>query len=599
MENNEKQSITNLNIKQLIADFVGCDIQQLTVAPKLEMGDFSLPCFAMAKEKKVSPNLIAEDLKNNLMKKLPPFIKDIQTIGGYLNFYLNRNIVSQLIILNSFLPFQFSNIGQNKVVCIDYCSPNLAKYMHIGHVANLVIGESLRRIHEYLGYNVKRICYVGDYGTPFGKMVVAIKKWSDIEKIKTGGIDEIQNLYIKFAQEEVENEGLIEEARYASKQIEEKQGDAYEIYKEIINIAIAECKRVVKLMDVEFDDWRGESTYSNAIENVLKELQEKNISHKENGAQIVNLEEYGLHIAVVQRSDGGSVYLTRDICAAEDRFKKYNFDKMLYVVASEQKLHFAQLFKILELMDKKYSKNLQHITYGLFSMKEGKISSRKGKQALFVDLLKEGEDSAYNFVKDKNFILENKESVVKKVARSSIAFSVLKVERNKDKVFDKEKTISFDGETAPYIQYTYARCCSLIRKYENLNLQNKTENKTENKAIQELLKLDNILKMSEYLKERTVENKLQEVYEKNFYLFKKIYQIDEAIVDAYKKNEPYILAREILDLCQEFNKFYNEFKIIDENNLNLTKQLMMIVKSVKNKLEQTMPLVMIDTIIEM
>ena len=198
MENIEKQSITNLNIKQLIADFVGCDIQQLTVAPKLEMGDFSLPCFTMAKEKKVSPNLIAEDLKNNLMKKLPPFIKDIQTIGGYLNFYLNRNIVSQLIILNSFLPFQFSNIGQNKVVCIDYCSPNLAKYMHIGHVANLVIGESLRRIHEYLGYNVKRICYVGDYGTPFGKMVVAIKKWSDIEKIKTGGIDEIQNLYIKF-----------------------------------------------------------------------------------------------------------------------------------------------------------------------------------------------------------------------------------------------------------------------------------------------------------------------------------------------------------------------------------------------------------------
>lgn len=599
MENNEKQSITNLNIKQLIADFVGCDIQQLTVAPKLEMGDFSLPCFAMAKEKKVSPNLIAEDLKNNLMKKLPPFIKDIQTIGGYLNFYLNRNIVSQLIILNSFLPFQFSNIGQNKVVCIDYCSPNLAKYMHIGHVANLVIGESLRRIHEYLGYNVKRICYVGDYGTPFGKMVVAIKKWSDIEKIKTGGIDEIQNLYIKFAQYEVEDENLIEEARNASKDIEDKIGEAYEIYKEIISIAIAECKRVVKLMDVEFDDWRGESTYSNAIENVLKELQEKNISHKENGAQIVNLEEYGLHIAVVQRSDGGSVYLTRDICAAEDRFKKYNFDKMLYVVASEQKLHFAQLFKILELMDKKYSKNLQHITYGLFSMKEGKISSRKGKQALFVDLLKEGEDSAYNFVKDKNFILENKESVVKKVARSSIAFSVLKVERNKDKVFDKEKTISFDGETAPYIQYTYARCCSLIRKYENLSLQNKTENKTENKAIQELLKLDNILKISEYLKERTVENKLQEVYEKNFYLFKKIYQIDEAIVDAYKKNEPYILAREIIDLCQEFNKLYHEVKIIDENNLNLTEQLIEIVKSVKIKLEQTMPLVMIDTIIEM
>ena len=599
MENNEKQSITNLNIKQMIADFVGCDIQQLTVAPKLEMGDFSLPCFTMAKEKKVSPNLIAEDLKNNLMKKLPPFIKDIQTIGGYLNFYLNRNIVSQLIILNSFLPFQFSNIGQNKVVCIDYCSPNLAKYMHIGHVANLVIGESLRRIHEYLGYNVKRICYVGDYGTPFGKMVVAIKKWSDIEKIKTGGIDEIQNLYIKFAQNEVENESLIEEARNASKEIEDKKGQSYEIYKEIINIAIAECKRVVKLMDVEFDDWRGESTYSNAIENVLKELQEKNISHKENGAQIVNLEEYGLHIAVVQRSDGGSVYLTRDICAAEDRFKKYNFDKMLYVVASEQKLHFSQLFKILELMDKKYSKNLQHITYGLFSMKEGKISSRKGKQALFVDLLKEGEDSAYNFVKDKNFILENKESVVKKVARSSIAFSVLKVERNKDKVFDKEKTISFDGETAPYIQYTYARCCSLIRKYENLSLQNKTENKTENKAIQELLKLDNILKMSEYLKERTVENKLQEVYEKNFYLFKKIYQIDEAIVDAYKKNEPYILAREILDLCQEFNKLYHEVKIIDENNLNLTEQLIEIVKSVKIKLEQTMPLVMIDTIIEM
>ena len=562
-----------MNFKEEIAKFVGVSADLITPSPKAEMGDFCLPCFAFAKEQKKSPFLVATELKAKLEPSLPAFLEKMEVIAGYLNFFLDKEFAAKNILESCHKEFEHKDLGKGKRLCIDYCSPNLAKYMHIGHFSNLVTGESLQRIYAYLGYDITKICYVGDYGTPFGKMVVAIKKWGDLETVKQKGIDEIQNLYIEFAKREVEDESLIEEARKASKMIEDKEGEPYEIYKLITGIAIEECKRIVALMNVTFDDWRGESFYSDSMAGVLNELEEKKISEiGEGGATIVDLEEYGAHIAVVKRADGGSVYITRDLTAAEDRYNLYKFDKMLYVVGLEQSNHFKQLFKILELMGKPYAKNMQHISYGLFSMKEGKISSRKGKQALFAELFAEGVEAAQEVVKDKEFAIEDKGEFVKKVARSALAFSVLKVERNKDKIFDKEKMISFDGETAPYIQYTYARCCSLERKFEefakkhNLN----TETQGDTTAASE-----------------------------NFALIKTLYAANQSVLDAYEKHEPCFIARALIDICQEFNKFYHNTKILDDSNPGCATELMQIVLAVKKRLKSLMPLVLIDVVEEM
>lgn len=561
-----------MNFKKEIATLLGVQENLIAASPKEQMGDFSFACFSLAKEMGKAPNLIAQDYKEKLAKNLPPFVEKVEVIGGYLNFFLNKPLVAPMILADAGKEFEYNDFGAGQTVCIDYCSPNLAKFMHIGHFTNLAIGESLRRIYEKMGFDVKRICYVGDYGTPFGKMVVAIKEWGNLQDVKSQGIEAIQNLYIEFAKREEENENLIEMARQASKNIEEKHGIDYEIYKEIINVAIDECKGIVAKVGVEFDDWRGESTYSNSIKPMVENLLDKNIARKENGAVIVDLTEDNLHVAVVQRSDGGSVYLTRDLCAVEDRFSLYNFSQMLYVVGQEQKNHFSQLFRICSLLDKPYANSLKHITYGLFSMPEGKISSRKGKQALFTDLYNEGVASAKEVVKDKKFEFEKVEDVITKVARSSIAFSILKVERNKEKVFDKDKIISFDGETAPYVQYTYARTCSLERKFRELD-------PSQN--------------------EKLPNEEIAQIYSQNFKMYKILNNLDQMVKLAYDRAEPCYIAREIVDLCQEFNKFYHNVKILNEKNYGLSSILMQTVLAIKGKLAEMMPLVMLDLIEEM
>ncbi|MDD4815970.1 MAG: arginine--tRNA ligase [Clostridia bacterium] len=561
-----------MEFKNELAKFAEVNENQILVSPKKEMGDFCLPCFEFAKLFKKPPNIIAKEYLQKLNTKTSNLIGKMEVVGGYLNFFLNKNLITKEI-LKTFADFDFKykNIGKGKTVCIDYCSANLAKYLHIGHMSTTVIGESLQRIYKTLGYKVIKINFLGDYGTPFGKMIVAIKLWGDIEDIKNRGIDAIQDLYVKFASNETEE--LMEKARFASKCVEDKVGEEYKIYKLIIDISIRECKRIINLIGIDFDDWRGESYYNDKMQPILNELQEKNITKVENGATIVDLNDFDLSVAVIKRTDGGSMYITRDLCAVEDRYKLYDFDEMLYVVAVQQKLHFAQLFKVAELLKKSYANKLKHISFGMFSTPEGKIASRKGKQAIFVDIYKSACDSANEIIKDKTFQYENKSTVAHKVAKSAISFSILKVERSKDKIFDLAKAISFDGETAPYLQYTYARCCSLIRNFEKLekNCNTNINNK----------------------------EKLNEIYQNYFDIFKIANSFQDTVLQAKDKAEPCLIARELLDLAQVFNKFYNEIKILDNNNFKLSKDLMEIVKMVKTVLEFGLPLVLVDIVSEM
>lgn len=558
----------NMNLKQIIADFAEIDESKVLLAPKPDLGDFCIPCFDIAKKLGRNPNEVANEWKDHLFQKNNHMIEGIKVVGGYLNFYINKSLFAKKLIGEDF-SFAYKEKGKGKTVCIEYCSANLAKYLHIGHMSTTFIGESLRRIYSSMGYNVVRINYLGDYGTPFGKMVVAIQKWGDIESVKEKGVDEIQALYVRFSQNE--NEELMALARNASKKIEMQEGEEFEIYKLIVKISIQECKRLMELIGVDFDDWRGESYYKDKLESVVDELHYHSISKESEGAEIVDLTEFNKGVAVVKRKDGASVYLTRDLCAVEDRFNIYNFDEMLYVVAIQQKLYFEQLGKICELLNKPYANRLKHVSYGMFSTPEGKIASRQGKQAIFIDMFDKAFNNAKEILKDKNLSYEDKDEVAKKVAIGAIAFSILKVERNKDKVFELEKAISFDGETAPYLQYTYARTCSLIRKFEELSVPDSA----------------------------CCDDDLDDVYQEIYPMLKLINDFSDIVNLAHETLEPSVIAKNLIDIAQFFNAFYNSHKILDSQNPEKTKDLMKVVKLVNSVLRFGMPLVIVEPIQEM
>lgn len=606
-----------MNLKKIIADFAGLNENQLLVSASADRGDFCFPCFSLAKEQKQNPKIIAENLANQYSLKKNDYIEKVEALSGYVNFFLKKEALAEKIIDNVQTEYKLSNIGDGKTVCVEYCSANLAKYLHIGHFSTTIIGESINRIYKALGYNVVRINYLGDYGTPFGKMVVAVQKWSSVNEIKKKGVDKIQSLYVEFSKKEAENtnntfqinfnffvkdystqysnsinqikdylfqddeytlslnqdekEDFMEEARKASKMIEDKKGEEYEIYKNIIKIAIDETKDILNKFDITFDDWNGESYYSDKINDKTFDLLNKKIASFSDKTIIIDLSNFNLGTTVLRRSDGGSVYITRDLCAVDDRFEKYHFDEMLYVVAVQQKLHFEQLFKICELENCPFANKLKHVSFGMFSTPEGKIASRKGKQAILKDILQTAEDKAMDVIKDRNFEIENKNVVAKKVARSSLAFSVLKIERNRDKIFDLQKSISFDGETAPYLLYTNARTYSILRKYEKIN-----------KNIE--------IKANE---------KYKEIYIKHFGIIKTINDFDKKVIEAKEKCEPAIIAKELLNLAQDFNKLYNEIKIIDESDLYTTSKLISLVKAVQNTFKVGLPLVVVDNVQEM
>ena len=560
-----------MNFKEIISDaiqFDGIDkqtiISSLTLTPDVSMGDYSLPCFVFSKTLHASPVQIAEQIKECV--NLGEYIEKVQVVGGYLNFYLNKEAIIKNVIQttkNGYSP----KAKNNKVMCIDYSSVNLAKYMHIGHWATTIIGEAISRLYENQGYKVVRMNYVGDYGLPFGKMMYGYLTWGNSQDVENRGIDALQELYVKFCANE--SEELLEKAREYSKKIEEKDEKIYPIYEWFIEISKKEAKRLLDRAGITFDTWRGESYYNDKMDSVISELKQSGLAKTSEGALIVDLNDYNLGVSVIQRSDGASLYVTRDIAALEDRYKTYNFDEMIYVTAVQQCNHFEKLFKICELLKKPYADKLYHAAYGMFSLPEGKIASRKGKQALFEDLLNDAEENVSNAMKDKNFDESKRKELCEKIGKSAVAFSILKVDRIKDKVFDKDQATSFDGETAPYIQYTLARINSILKKANDNNIQ--------------------------YLQAGLNDINSESV----FTICKQLNGIQDTIDLAFAKKEPSILAREVILLCKNFNKFYGEQKVIDLTNIEKTQSLCLFIECIKNFLLYTMPLLCIELVQEM
>lgn len=561
-----------MNIKQIIIDSLPEEYSNLgeliTESIDWTKGDYCLPCFSLSKTLHKSPIAIAEEIKGQL--KANEYIQKTEVVAGYINFYLDKTKISQLVIeeiLNNGDNAFLSKVGDGKTICIDYSSVNLAKYMHIGHLKNTIVGESLARIFEAVGYKVVRINYIGDYGTPFGKIISAYRLWGSKEDVDKRGIDALQDLYIKFNQEAENNPSLDDMARGEFKKIEQKQEDSYSLYKWVIAIAIKEAERLLDILGVKFDSWRGESYYSEKLDETIAKLESKGLVKESQGALIVDLEKFDMPPCLVRRSDGASLYATRDIAAAIDRFDNYHFDKMFYVTGHEQMLHFKQIFKVLELAGFDFAKNLEHIHYGLFSLPSGKISSRKGKQATLSDLMQLANNKAQEVIKDRQFFIENPNEVARKVAKAVLNFATIKVEVGKDCVFDVDKAFSFDGETAPYMQYSYTRIESILRKFNAMNIQGKADYSV----------LDN-----------------QDAFE----LLKAVNGVKDSILLAYSKREPSIIVKRAMDICKLLNKFYTTTKVLEGKPDEIVAKINLL-RSTKSALAQLFRLMCIDTLQEM
>ncbi len=515
-----------------VTDLEKDEILNLIEIPNSDMGDFAFPCFKLAKTMKKAPNIIASELAEKIEKK--EVIDNIQVVNAYINFYVSKSIYVEKVltnVLNEKDNFGNSNIGNDKTVIIDYSSPNIAKPFHIGHLRSTVIGNSLYKIYKKLGYNVVGINHLGDWGTQFGKLIVAYKKWGNKELVEKDDIKELSKIYVKFHEESEKDKSLEDEARLWLVKMQEGDKEALDLWKWFCDISMKEFERVYKMLNISFDSYAGESFYNDKMQPVVDELFEKDILVESEGAKIVDLEPYNMPPCLILRSDGGTLYPTRDIAAAFYRKKEYNFEKCLYITALDQNLHFAQWFKVIELMGYDWAKDLVHIPFGLVSLNDGKLSTRKGHVVLMEDILNHAIEKTKNIIEEKNPNLENKEKIAKDVGIGAVIFNDLFNSRVKNVVFDLERMLNFQGETGPYVQYTHARACSILEK-ENFN--------------EDLLKnIDYSLICDEY----------------SFELVKTLSQYPDKIVDASNKYEPFIITRHLVNVCQVFNKFY------DENNI--------------------------------
>lgn len=521
----------------------------LEIPPRADMGDYAFPCFQLAKSLHKAPPLIAADIAEKINKT--EIIDKLEVKGSYLNFFLKKDMLVKNMVENASVPdFGASTLGNGKTICIDYSSPNVAKNFHVGHLRTTIIGNSLYKIYSKLGYQVERINHLGDWGTQFGKLIVAYKAWGNKEAVEKDGVAELMRLYVKFHEEAEKDDSLNDQARDWFTQMEKGNEEALSIWQWFVDISLEEYKRTYELLGMEFDHYLGESFYRDKTADVVKRLQDANLLQESQGAQIVDLEEYNMAPCLIMKKDGSSIYATRDLAAIFYRKATWNFDKCLYVTGQEQKLHFAQVFKVVELLGNEWAKDsLVHIPYGLVSLEGAKLSTRSGNIIYAEDILLEAIDKVKQIILTKNPDLEDKDETAKMVGVGAIIFHDLYNQRIKDVSFKWDKVLNFDGETGPYVQYTYCRCASILRSVSY----------DENAAIDYNQLLD----------------------EEAIALLKEINRFPQVVLDAAEKYEPSVVARFAMDVAQAFSRFYNACRVNveDENIRNARVKLVALTKT--------------------
>lgn len=547
-----------MDYKNLIAQLIKIDgVSREEIASSVgecqdkSLADYTLPCFKFSKLLKKSPATIASELVDKIEK--PDFLSNITAVNGYLNFKIDDASFSRKLleeVLECGCRFGASSEGQGRTVCVDYSSVNIAKPFHIGHLSTTVIGAALARIYRHLGYEVVSINHLGDWGTQFGKLIVALRKWGDRKTIEAGGIREMLKIYVRFHEEAETHPELEDEARAWFKKIEDGDGEALSIFEWFKEITLKEVRKVYDVLGVQFDSYAGESFYNDKMQPILDELSQKGLLTESEGAKVVDLSAYDMPPCLLVKADGATLYATRDLAAAEYRKKTYDFYKCLYVVAYQQNLHFKQVFRVLQMMGREWAKDLVHVPFGMVSFEGASLSTRKGNVVFLQDVLDKCTEKALAIISEKSPELENKEEVAKKVGVGAVIFSALHTNKIKDISFRYDRVLNFDGETGPYVQYTYARCNSVMKKAK----------------ISGLPRYD-LITPTESL------------------LLKQIYSFKETVKAAAEQYEPSLVTRLMVDIAKSYNKFYYEERIINSDQglqnfrLMLTEAAMITLKT--------------------
>ncbi|MBE6539051.1 MAG: arginine--tRNA ligase, partial [Ruminococcaceae bacterium] len=498
----------------------------LEYPPDAAMGDLALPCFKLSKTLRRSPVQIAEAIAATLSCEC---LSKVEAVNGYLNMYISDYYYSEGVlseVLAKGDKYGAPELGEGKTVVLDYSSPNVAKPFHIGHLGTTVIGHSLKKLHEFAGYKCVGINYLGDWGTQFGKLIVAYRKWGSKTEVEEGGVDKLVELYVKFHNEAENDKFLEDEARAEFTKLEHGDAENLTLWRWFVDVSLAEYKQTYKLLDIEFDSYKGESFYTDKMPAQVELLREKGLLKIDDGASIVDLEEYNMPPCLILKRDGSTLYPTRDIAAAVYRKNEYKFDKAIYVTSAGQSLHFAQWFKVVEMMGYDWYDQLVHVPYGTVSINGAKLATRTGNVILLRDLFAQAIEKVTDIIDEKNPNLENKKQVAEDVGVGAIIFYYLSNNRIRDINFIMDDALSFDGNTGPYVQYTYARTCSILSKCAPTAGADKISCAEERTLLSVLSKFE------------------------------------EKVIEAINAYEPSIITRYILDVAVAFNQFYHNCQIL-------------------------------------
>ncbi|MCR5694405.1 MAG: arginine--tRNA ligase [Clostridia bacterium] len=544
--------VSNVNDASVTEDLVR---SLIAVPPDEKLGDFSLPCFKLIKGR--NPKEVAESLKNAIENsEFKQFFSEIKVVGAYLNFYLNRMIISKTVIqeiLTSGENYGRSGEGEGRKVIVEYSSPNIAKPFHIGHLCSTAIGNSLSRIYDFLGYDVVRINHIGDWGTQFGKLISAYKRWGDRETIEKDPINELLKIYVKFHAEAKEHPELEDEARLNFKLLEEGDPEVTALWKFFVDVSLKEFNRMYDLLDIHFDSFAGESFYSDKMPEIVEILREKSLLEDSEGAKVVRFDDPNMPPCIILKSDGSTIYATRDIAAALYRKRHYDFYKNIYVVGTPQALHFKQVFGVLKKMGYEWADDCVHVGFGYVRFPDRVLSTRNGDVVLLEDVLNESIAKTKEIITDSGTVtqIENIDEAANIIGIGAVLFEFQKNGRERDIVFELSKMLDFEGESGPYVQYTYARGRSVLRKafemgitYKNVNLELLTD-------------------------------------DQEYQIVKILMKLRSAVRDAASKNEPYIVTRYIIELCKAFNKFYNSTSVLKSDEGVRAARLVLIDSTTK------------------
>lgn len=547
-----------LLIGNIVTDLSVDEINDMIERPvDSKMGDYAFPCFKLAKALQKSPNAIATELGEKLSGI--ELFSQVEIVNAYINFFIDKKSfikasLSEVVRMDE--KFGSSDIGANRKVIVEFSSPNIAKPFHIGHIRSTVIGNSIYKLYDFLGYDTVRINHLGDYGTQFGKMIVAYRKWGNKEDVEKTPIKSLLEYYVKF-HEEVETHPELEDmARDVFTLLENGSEEETELWKWFKDVSLMEFKRVYDILGIEFDSYAGESFYSDKMGKVIDIIKDRDLLVESEGAMIVDLEAFNLPPALIMKKDGSTLYLTRDIAAAVYRKETYDFYRNIYVVASQQNLHFQQLMKVIDLMGFDWSKDCVHIPFGLVSLEDGTMSTRSGRVVYLEDVLNRAIDQTKEIIIEKDVNTENLEITAKQVGIGAVIFQELSNGRIKDYVFSWDKVLNFEGETGPYVQYTYARAASVLRNSkEDLS-----------KLVAKFNDIENI--DFNYI-----------TSESAYTLVKLIYRFPEVIIEAANRYEPSILTRHLVDIAQSFNRFYHDEHILVANEEEKKAKLLLVYAS--------------------